>query len=491
MKAIEFLRVSTPEQAKDDRAGLPRQREANARTIERFGLEIVKTLELIGVSGALVLEAPEVKEMLSMIESDEIKGIVVADWDRLGRFVKLMDSAYFIDRLRETDTKVYTPDGITDLTTQSGSMMGGFQSIIASNELIQIKKRMFEAKKIKRRKGKHPDGDQTLPYGVSYDRGKERFSYNENAWKVKSLFDKFYNEGIQNLHELERLTGFKHRTISNLLRNEIYIGYRRHNQKRDKVKVIDTPLINEMVFYDVQEMLKTKNKEYHKKRSTDGERFLYTGFLRCGICGEKIYTTSGGRNHNKDYYCCKNKKNGFAKRCSSSYMPKATIEGSITEFVTNRLTDKKYFKKLIDKALSEDKVIETQYESESLKALLKKLDGRCSRLIDLRTDGDITKDEFRNRKAKIDTEEELLIQRLKKIDNSTALRDQLNLENTINQMIPTLYEYPFWTSTQKREFLGSQLFEFEITKDGVTGCSLRGVANLRKHRGRDSWPPPG
>ncbi len=491
MKAIEFLRVSTAEQAEDDRAGLPRQREANARTIVRHGLEIVKTITLINVSGTSVLEAPEVKEMLSIVESNDIKGIVVADWDRLSRLSKFTDVAYLLEHLKETDTKIFLPDQTLDLSTQSGTLMGGIYSVIANNELTQIKKRMFEAKKIKRKDGKHPDGDQTLPYGVSYDREKERFYYNENAWKVKSLFEKFYNEGIQNFHELERLTGFKHRTISNLLRNEIYIGYRKHNQKQDKVKVIDSPLINEMVFYDVQEMLRTKNKEYHKKRSTDGERFLYTGFLRCGICGEKIYTASGGRNHKKDYYCCKTKKNGDSKSCSSSYMPKAAVEESITGFVTHRLTDKKYLKTLIEQALSDDEAKEAESESANLKVLLKKLEGRRSRLIDLYEGGDIDKAEFRGRKEKIDSEKELLTHSLKKIEGSAIMKDQVNLKNTINQMMPTLYEYAFWTPIQKREFLRAQLIEFRITKDGITGCTINGVANLRKHKGRDSWPPPG
>ena len=54
-KVIEILRVSTSVQAAEDRAGLPAQRTANRRTAEQYGLEIVRSIEVIDVSGAAIL----------------------------------------------------------------------------------------------------------------------------------------------------------------------------------------------------------------------------------------------------------------------------------------------------------------------------------------------------------------------------------------------------------------------------------------------------
>lgn len=289
MKAIEFLRVSTQEQADDDRAGLPRQREANARTIIKHKLEIVETIELKDVSGTSVLLTPEMNKLLSLIKGDHISGVVVADLDRLFRPNNFEDFA-LLQRFIESNTKIYTSDTIIDLRTQSGFIMGGIQAIISGNELTQIKKRMLEAKEIKRRNGENPNSKITLSLGVSYDRAKKKFYYNDRISEVENLFDRF-DSGTQNYRELERLTGINHRTIANLLRNEIYMGYRTITEKRGtekilkkdgrqgdrkkirrtgdeiiRIKVISEPLIDEERFFRIQTTIGKKSSEYHKKK---------------------------------------------------------------------------------------------------------------------------------------------------------------------------------------------------------------------------------
>lgn len=75
---VELLRVSTSMQAGDDRAGLPRQMEANRRTVERHGLVVVRTVRLVDVSGTATIHAPEVQDMLAMLKTGQAQGIVCA-----------------------------------------------------------------------------------------------------------------------------------------------------------------------------------------------------------------------------------------------------------------------------------------------------------------------------------------------------------------------------------------------------------------------------
>jgi DNA invertase Pin-like site-specific DNA recombinase len=84
-KVIELIRVSTAGQAEDDRGGIPAQRAINRRTAQQFGLEIVRSIEIEDVSGAKVLAAPEMQELLSVIESPEICGVVTREFSRLMR----------------------------------------------------------------------------------------------------------------------------------------------------------------------------------------------------------------------------------------------------------------------------------------------------------------------------------------------------------------------------------------------------------------------
>src|SRR5687767_10439948 len=84
-RCIELLRVSTLGQAANDRASLPSQRSVNKQTADRFGLNIVRSIEMAGVSGATVLMAPEMQEMIRLMRDAEIHGVVTREFSRLMR----------------------------------------------------------------------------------------------------------------------------------------------------------------------------------------------------------------------------------------------------------------------------------------------------------------------------------------------------------------------------------------------------------------------
>ena len=234
-KVVEFVRVSTKEQANDDRAGLPRQREANALTVKKHNLNVIDYIELTDISGTSVMASTGMDKLISYLKSGAVKGVVVADLDRLCRLDDFRNLG-FLQVFKETGTLIYLPDNVIDVNTQSGFFMGGILSILGGNELTQIKKRMLEAKEIKRMNGEHPNNDKTLPLGVAYDREQRKYYYTDEIYKIKNLFRLFHDDGIQNFRELERATGIKHRTIANLLHNEIFIGYRTYRFKRSDEK---------------------------------------------------------------------------------------------------------------------------------------------------------------------------------------------------------------------------------------------------------------
>src|SRR5437588_6983734 len=92
-RVIELIRVSTLGQAGDDRAGIPAQKEINRRTAKNFGLEIVRSIEIVDVSGASVLACPEMHELLNLIQSPYIEGVVTKEFSRLMRPDKFTDLA--------------------------------------------------------------------------------------------------------------------------------------------------------------------------------------------------------------------------------------------------------------------------------------------------------------------------------------------------------------------------------------------------------------
>jgi len=513
-KVIEFLRVSTEEQSKEGREGLPRQKEANALTIRRHKLSVVRTITLIDVSGTSVLQSPEVNKLLDTMHAGAIDGVVVADWDRLIRLDNFRDFA-LLEHFKETGTLIYLPDQIIDLNTQSGFLIGGFQSIISGNELTQIKKRMLAAKEIKRKNGEHPNNRNTLPLGVDYDYKEKRFFYTDEAKRVKKLFHLFYEKGIHNYKELERRTGIHHRTISNLLRNEIYTGYRVYTEKRGaekvlkkdgrqgykkkvqrspdeiiRVKVIDKPIVSERVFGEVQEIIRNKNRQYHQRRPQTGERYLYSGFLKCGVCGAIIYTNTGGRGHKKDYYYCSTKnylnirKHGPTK-CTSCYMQKELVEGTITSFLAEKLTDKDYLMEMIDASLSDDQHNDLQNEAEEVKARLKKLEKKRLKMLDLYGEGLYKREELDKKVNTINDETNTLKRTLLQIESTMLFQDKFLLSQSIQPIVTTLAEFNYWTAKQKRDFLQTQVPTFYITPEGLSSFTLR-VCNSGTPVGRGS-----
>jgi DNA invertase Pin-like site-specific DNA recombinase len=132
-KVIELIRVSTEGQAAADRASIPAQRAANRRTAEFYGLEIHKSIEISDVSGAAVLHAPEIREMIELMRSPEIHGVVAKEFSRLMRPENFDDYA-LLQHFADTKTILYLPEGPIDLGSKMGRLMGGVRALFAGVE---------------------------------------------------------------------------------------------------------------------------------------------------------------------------------------------------------------------------------------------------------------------------------------------------------------------------------------------------------------------
>lgn len=499
---VELLRVSTQDQNGEDRAGIPRQMEANRRTIKRHGLQVVHTIKLVDVSGASILHAPEISEMLSVLKAGHAKGIVAADFDRLLRPDDFRSLAILQD-IREAGALIYLPDQVIDLDTQSGFLVSGIQSIISGNELTQIKKRMQGAKEERRRSGKCPGGPATLPIGVGYDRKGEKYFYTEEAEKVREIFHLFHVRRIHNFSELERITGIQARTISNMLRNELYIGYRHYKQKRSherrvaaggrradkrkvarlpheriRVKVIDEPLIDEATFWEVQELVGSKRKTFSQKRKEGKQAFMFSGLLRCGVCGDPMYTVPGGKHGpNKDYYYCRRKSHHYRTKegvepCESSYLRRAVVEDLLMDFIAEHLADSDYIIAELQSIFDDSEESQIQQETAQAEKRIKALQKKKAKLLDLYLQEIYTEDEINKKANEVQDEIDRLEARIKELE---LTREQFNPDDyleMVEAMAAAFVEFPFWDELDQRKFLELQRPEFYLAADGVSKFTL-------------------
>src|SRR6516162_6750460 len=175
--AIELIRVSTEAQASSDRASIPAQRSVNRSTAARFGLKIVKTIELSDVSGASVLLAPEIQRLIELIAAPDIGAVVTREFSRLMRPEKFSDYA-LLQAFADSHTKLYLPEGPIDFSEKTGRLMGTIRAAIAGLERSEIAERCWRGKEEKRKAGKKVSS--TLPLGVGYDKHRGWF-YTDDA----------------------------------------------------------------------------------------------------------------------------------------------------------------------------------------------------------------------------------------------------------------------------------------------------------------------
>ncbi|MGI8898516.1 MAG: recombinase family protein [Pyrinomonadaceae bacterium] len=169
-RAIELIRVSTESQASSDRSSIPAQRAINRRTASVYWLSIVRSIELFDVSGTAVLKAPEIQELLNLMEDVEIHGVIAREFSRLMRPEDFGDYA-LLQAFANTKTILYLPEGPIDFASKTGRLMGTIRAAIAGMERTEILERIWSAKEEKRRAGGFAQAKICLPFGVDYPTG--------------------------------------------------------------------------------------------------------------------------------------------------------------------------------------------------------------------------------------------------------------------------------------------------------------------------------
>src|SRR4051812_26531669 len=102
MRVISLLRVST------DKQDVARQRTDIERLRSRFGVEVVRTLELLGVPGTATLDDMQVRQVLDDLALPDVDGIGLSSLDRLFRPGKKYGQFAILDRFVDEGKKIWS-----------------------------------------------------------------------------------------------------------------------------------------------------------------------------------------------------------------------------------------------------------------------------------------------------------------------------------------------------------------------------------------------
>jgi DNA invertase Pin-like site-specific DNA recombinase len=517
-KAIELIRVSTQGQAGEDRASIPAQRAVNQRTARTFGLEIVDTVELVNVSGAAVLRTSEMQRLLKRIEDPSIHGVIVREFSRVMHPDNFADYV-LLQTFQDTGTVLYLPDGPIDFGSKTGRLMGSIRAAIAGLERTEILERVWSAKEEKRRTGKHPHGPNVLPYAVAYDAKTAIWSYKPEIERVREAFRLFLS-GVHSYKDVGLKVGIEPFNLRNLLRNPVYTGWRIYDKRRDpsskaihtshngrqgdrakilrkpedviRVKVLE-PIISESQFARLQQIMDLKKKNHWRARPDHERKFMFSGFLRCGVCGNLLYTHgSDGRS----WYLCKSRtaearkerKSSGLEDCTNPYMRRERLEHSLDTLISDRLTDRQFLKQLTSALADRTSASATKPELSRVQNGLLQLKEKKQRVLDAYFENLIDRAERDRRLDSLAVDAELYDKLAPRATIATPSLTARELADAFG----VFHEWDFLGRVDKRNLLRATMPEIHVKDYRIVGVSVIAGMSNRDEINRtdtDSWPP--
>jgi site-specific DNA recombinase len=505
-KVIELIRVSTEQQAADDSASIPAQHETNKRTASNYGLTIVRSIRFSDVSGALVLQAPEIQELIRLIQSPEIHGVVTREFSRLMRLDDLGDY-WLLQVFVNTKTVLYLADGPIDLASKHGKLLGVFKAAMAGADRTESLERIWTAKEVKRRRGELAQSEIVLPHFMGYDKTRG-FFYEPDAERVREAYRQFL-AGNQNYVRLAEMVGVTPRGMHLILRNPIWTGFRVIDKKRDtspagrypsvngrqsdrrkiarapdeviRVRVIAEPLISEEVFQSVQRIMDLKQKKHWRSRSGYEHRFTYNGYLTC-LCGEPIHTANARR----DYYVCRGRT--IAHVCDTKYMARKKLEPILDTLLSESLVSPGFLESCIRELKRRSESNESAVRVRHLTSEIERLGKKHARVIEAFFDDVVTREVRDERLATIERETKAAKELLAK----EVLPVSLDSVSALTKALAPLAEWRFWGREEKRTLLAALVPDIRVADYKIESLGLSPVifSNEKIRTGTDSWPPP-
>jgi len=374
MRAAGYGRVSTEEQANEGHS-LDAQREKNLAYIKFQGWTLVGYFEDPGYSGKN-LNRPDMKRLLTEIESGNIDVLVVHKLDRLTR--NIGDLYYLLDLFEKKKVKFVSISENFDTSTAIGRMFVFMLGILAQwyreNLAEEVKKGM--SKRIK--KGLH---NITVPlYGYERSEDGKLIVKPEEAKWVRWIFEQ-YLSGVgsstiaKRLNEMgiRRNRGAKwdqHKVMMTLT-NWHYVGmvhWKEENKpENDRIVVSGNhePIIDRETFEATQKLLWRRKEGLTSRNSYE---YIYGGIIRCGKCGGSYKGKYNKRDNGKiyrGYACSNNEKYGSCDQSGIS-------EINLTRLIFNSIH-------LIPVLTKWDEAENQRSERDEILGLLKASEARRSR----------------------------------------------------------------------------------------------------------------
>lgn len=463
--AVIYCRVSTEEQANKG-LSLEVQESVCKKEMEKEGYSLFKVIKDEGKS-AKDLKRPGIQEVIKLVSEKKIDAVFAVHSDRIIR--KTLDHLILRELFKEKGIArkfVYQPT--SDETAASitmDTMLASFNEM----QLLITSEKTKGALYAKAGEGyfpappppgyinaENPDKDVSrlakriiLPDPVKAPLIVEAFKlYATGNYNVYDLNDLMYQKGLRNKHDNKIAPS----RFYGLLKNRFYIGEVKWGKIFVK-KGKHTPLIDEILFNQVQTVLASNNQNRCRRRK---HNWLLNGFVFCHK-HQLRYTAEWHLNKRKAYYHCTN-----ATGCSR-YFEHIDLENQIADKFKELEFNLVFVNKVIEKA--KDIFFERRkgYENKRQSLVNQKTAWEAKRKTaeNKLFEEIISDDDFTRIRSEINVELDNIAQRLNELENEREIN--VDIAQEILSFSKDIYKAFKKASFQlKRHYLGFFWNRFEI-----------------------------
>lgn len=297
-RAAIYSRVSTAEQAEDDKASLNEQERRCREYCHEKGYDVVTSYQ--DIASGTTKKRPRFLEMLNDARQKQFDVIIAWKTDRLARGI--YPCSALMEAIEESGVTIETVAEQFDRTTFE------IRAVLGRIEVENIVQRTTMGREAKMRAGYH---HIKAPYGYDYDPKTHQWVINETEARwVKQIFA-WYLDGVSSSKIARRLNaegvatklnsrlGWSEKMVSELVNQEFYAGryYRNKAQHTKKPnpsgKWILTTAPAIVTEEEWQEAKSRRAKNTIRSPRNARRTYLTDHILRCEECGTSFRVASG------------------------------------------------------------------------------------------------------------------------------------------------------------------------------------------------------
>jgi len=480
--AFLYERLSRDDNLEGDSYSIQNQKTLLIKVAKEKGYTNLIHFSDDGISG-VTMERPGFKEMIQELEKGHAAAVFVKDMSRLGRnYIEVgrLTEEFFPEhniRLVAVSDNLDTDEGESELTP--------IKNLFNEWYARDISKKRRISNKIKGAAGE-PMGQP--PYGYMKDQGnpKHWIVDEEAAAVVRRIYsmtlDGYGTEQIavalSNDHILTpifywRDKGIKRAgkvsdrepdrwnssTVVKILTLQEYCGdvinFKTYSKSYKNKKRIENDPENWAVFKDVHdpvidrgiwEQVQQKRGKVRKRKTSDGDKNMFSGLLICADCGANLNFHFNQKNHDIQYFNCTN-NNSSRKTCPTTHYVRVdfleqVVLGEIrrlTQFASRYETE---FVKAVMGHSQQTAEAEREGKSKELKALQKRdaeLDNLFMRIYEDNESGKISDERFSKMSASYEAEQAEIAEQVKAL--KMELEKETDKTMSTDMFIATVRKY--------------------------------------------------